>query len=401
MLLDGQPHTHFDNLQGKLDSAVLAAARTASICSGRPLYANAVVHLPQRLNRALSGNNVEIGGDLGRRIVPIRLSPQVERPELRTDFTHPDLIRWAQSHRRELVTALLTIVQAWCAGGMHRGKETLGSYEAWAQTIGGILAAAGIPGFLQNREEALAEADSDAAGWRRVVALWHDTFGAAPVTSRQLLEMAQTRDAVPVSLFGSSGQANSTIWGRALGKQRGRIFRQFKIANAGEDTKTHDARFRLQALGEPAARAIDTAGEPQVGANGAERCSRRPCAILRWRCPANAFSAESTGSSTRLSPSPRSRRPGLDAPAAHPARGPRRPHRLLRQARPALPRRHAFHPHLAGPQGRHHRHLAPRLRRRDRPPGRPMALPPPPRRAVAEGRSAGCPWQHELAGRAR
>ena len=58
-------------------------------------------------------------------------------------------------------------------------------------------------------------------------------------------------------------------------------------------------------------------------------------------------------------------------------------------------------PQLPGPHRRHHRRLAPRLRRRTRQARRPIARPPPPRRPVAEGRSAGCPWQHELAGRAR
>src|SRR3712207_8645085 len=37
-----------------------------------------------------SGNNMQFRGDMARRVVPIDLYPQVERPEERDDFRHPE-----------------------------------------------------------------------------------------------------------------------------------------------------------------------------------------------------------------------------------------------------------------------------------------------------------------------
>ena len=39
-----------------------------------------------------TGTNLQYVGDLARRVVPIALDPQMEKPEERTGFTYPDLL---------------------------------------------------------------------------------------------------------------------------------------------------------------------------------------------------------------------------------------------------------------------------------------------------------------------
>ena len=60
---------------------------------------------------------------------------------------------WVRANRGRLVAACLTLGQAWIAAGRPRGRRSIGSYEAWAQVLGGVLEVAGIEGFLGNLDE--------------------------------------------------------------------------------------------------------------------------------------------------------------------------------------------------------------------------------------------------------
>ena len=57
------------------------------------------------------------------------------------------------AHRGRLIWACLTLVQNWIAGGRQPGRYDKASYSAWARTMGGILDAANIKGFLANEND--------------------------------------------------------------------------------------------------------------------------------------------------------------------------------------------------------------------------------------------------------
>ncbi len=96
---------------------------------------------------------------------------------------------WAGSGRTgaRLVAACLTLGQAWIAAGMPRHPETIGSFEDWAQVMGGILDVAGVPGFLGNLKDMYERADAEGGVWRGFIALWWDRFGTQPVSIRRSL----------------------------------------------------------------------------------------------------------------------------------------------------------------------------------------------------------------------
>jgi hypothetical protein len=149
-----------DNVEGVLTSPSLAAALTTEVWSDRLLGASAMLTLPQRATWLATGNNLRPGGDLPRRCYWIRLDAQTSRPWQRTDFRVPDLLGWVARHRRYYVAALLLIARAWYAAGQPQAETpVLGGFEAWTRTIGGILAHAGVPGFLGNLETMYANAD--------------------------------------------------------------------------------------------------------------------------------------------------------------------------------------------------------------------------------------------------
>jgi hypothetical protein len=87
-----------------------------------------------------TGNNIVFGGDTSRRACVARLETAEERPEERTSFRHPDLLRWIASNRPRLVAAALTMARAWVvAGRPAEGAGTWGSFEAWAAMVPPII----------------------------------------------------------------------------------------------------------------------------------------------------------------------------------------------------------------------------------------------------------------------
>ena len=85
------------------------------------------------------------------------LTVDTEKPWSRSGFKHPDLLRWGMANRSSLIHAALTVIMNWTAAGMPKGRETLGSFESWAEVVGGVVATAGVEGFLQNRDFLLAK----------------------------------------------------------------------------------------------------------------------------------------------------------------------------------------------------------------------------------------------------
>lgn len=138
-----------------LEGVSLAQMLTAPVWRDRKLGVNVMARVPNRITFAALGNNVRVNGDVGRRAYRIRLHPQMERPEDRpaSGFRHPDIKRWTEEHRAALLSAVLTLIRAWHVAGRPSGPDNFGSFERWSRIVGGILANAGVPGFLAGMHE--------------------------------------------------------------------------------------------------------------------------------------------------------------------------------------------------------------------------------------------------------
>ena len=166
-----------DNLRRQLDASSVAAALTAPYWEDRVLGKSEMVRFPIRCVWIATGNNPQFSNEIARRMVRIRLDPHEDQPWLREGFRHPNLLAWVWQNRARLVAACLTLGRAWIAAGMPRHQKTIGSFEGWAQVMGGILEVAGVPGFLGNLEEMYERADAEGGVWRGFVALWWERFG--------------------------------------------------------------------------------------------------------------------------------------------------------------------------------------------------------------------------------
>jgi hypothetical protein len=177
-------------------------------------------------------------------------------------------------HRGDLVTAAITLVRNWqeSAGSARWRERAKGSYEQWAEIMGGILAAAGVAGFLAN-DDALREAAApEAADLRAFVAAWAERFQQSPVTCKMLMPLAsRVENAQPQLLTntestkgGESGQdllgallgngnerSRETRLGFLLNEHKDRVFGAWRIVEAKRDSRSGGRRWQVAPAGGP------------------------------------------------------------------------------------------------------------------------------------------------------
>ena len=204
-LMEGTTVNIIDNVRAKIDSAALDALITAHSWSDRLLGGNENVTLPNKGVWAATGNNITIGGDLPRRCYIIRLDAGTAKPWKRTgltvtyedmdgqlvtemDHTFIDLDAWLPENRGRIIAAILTIARAWYEAGKPQDNDlpVFGSFEEWTRIIGGMLAYAGVYGFLANLDSFQDEADYETQQWARFLQALRDQYGDETFTTADI-----------------------------------------------------------------------------------------------------------------------------------------------------------------------------------------------------------------------
>jgi len=232
-----------DNIETKLHAPALAAALTAKHWEDRVLGKNELVTLPHRMVWLATGNNIQLGGDLPRRCYWIRMDAHVARPWQREGFRHPNLLDWVKQTRGQILAAALTLTQAWKQAGKPKPGATvpvMGGFGDWRNTIGGILAVAGITGFLANTEAMYEMSDTDGPQWDAFIEKMYQIWKGQAVTVAEIqLHMHHEGDSINVAynsdrLVDALPDALSDAWngkknfgvvlGRTLSRMNGRVF---------------------------------------------------------------------------------------------------------------------------------------------------------------------------------
>jgi hypothetical protein len=233
--LEAVPLVALDNIDRPLGSHVLAAALTAAEWTGRRLGSTAMVTAPLRAVWLATGNGLVFRGDLPRRVVPVDLDAQVEHPEDRTTFKHPDLLGWVREHRPGLVVAGLTILRGFHVAGRpaHGCGPPMGSFERWDDLIRGATVWAGLGDPLAGRERVRADDDGDVAALGAALETWLEALTTAPKTAAQAVGEAEKREgngepALRDALLGLTphrDRLNAAALGYALRRVKGRVIR--------------------------------------------------------------------------------------------------------------------------------------------------------------------------------
>ena len=247
-----------------VEGAPLAQALTAATWQDRILGVSTMANFPNVITWMSLGNNVQVKGDVTRRVYRIALRPRYANPQDRPaeTFRHPgqsglDLGSWTRKHRAELMTAILTLVRAWFAKGAPRPKRgvSFGSFEVWEKIVGGIVETAGLTGFLDNLKVWRSESDFDTQYWMGHLRWLRELFGDDPFRTAQVREKALSDPAgymAPPKLDDPSDKGYGKALGEAYSRLRGRRYEGLWIERQGS-AHGHVSLWKVYEEGEDAA----------------------------------------------------------------------------------------------------------------------------------------------------
>ncbi len=234
LLVEGETLISLDNVEGLLYSPTLASFLTADVWKARLLGTMQSPDLLQRSMVIANGNNMQLGGDIPRRAYRIRMDAGVSKPWMRTGFTFSPLLKYARADRGKIIAALLTMVRAWYVAGQPQPATptpALAEFSAWAEIIGGVLAFAGVDGFLDNLVQLYDETDVEGPQWTGFLEMWLLKLGRKDYTTALFIDaLKQDKDleaTLPEPLAGlplgeeKEVKAFAIRLGRALRKRKG------------------------------------------------------------------------------------------------------------------------------------------------------------------------------------
>ncbi len=190
LLSEGAPTVLFDNVRsgGRIGGPALDALLTSDVWRDRLLGKTQTLTLPARTVWWLTGNNVQMTGDLPRRTLKIRLQSPLEDPEDRSGFKHGEggeLLRHIDRHRRLLVTQGLIILRAHFLAGRPDMGAHWGSFESWCRIIASAIRWVGLPDPLVSRATEDESSDEDRLFIGATIAVLEAV--GRPITARELV----------------------------------------------------------------------------------------------------------------------------------------------------------------------------------------------------------------------
>lgn len=242
----GAPVHVLDNIEQTVWSADLAAWLTAPSYSDRRLGETTLLTYPNTLIILGTGNNIRIGGDIGRRAVLIRLVTPHARPEERGDFRYPQLLRHVAARRRPLLQAIYTVAAAWLRAGkpVPSNAPQMGSFQPWADFSAGILHTLDATGLLDNREM-LRVRDQDAEDYETMLSRTRRIFGTNEFTAKELVQQLDAED-FPSALGGRRHSSLSKSMGRLLTRIEGRSFGEDELTVRHHRTVDKTKHYRVE-----------------------------------------------------------------------------------------------------------------------------------------------------------
>ena len=234
-LLQGASIICIDNCEHTLQSAFLCQMLTQETVSIRVLGQSKNIDASTMVTVMATGNNLQVTGDLTRRVLVCSLDARVEHPE-RREFAW-DAKDVAKEQRGRLVAAALTILRAWHTAGTRVERSPLGGFEEWSSRVRAPLLWLGCA----DRETTLKfkAQDPHVLQLTAVIEAWKETIGPnAPVRIQDIINKALMAPELQTALMAVADapgrQAVSTDrLGRWLRKVDGRVVSGRAIRQAG------------------------------------------------------------------------------------------------------------------------------------------------------------------------
>lgn len=221
--LQGEVCLLIDNIERPFGNQTLNGAITASQISDRRLGVSETRSVPFDSLVMLTGNNLQIRGDMTRRILVSRIDAGMECPEERTFEADPEVEAWER--RGEIVGYLLVVLSAYLRAGrpLLEPLTAFGSFESWSRLIRGALAWLGeadpLDVLRRQREE-----DPERQALSGLMAAWQERFGSTPTTTDAAVSAALGDQALGAAIKEcSDGNLQAPKLGYYLRRVKGRV----------------------------------------------------------------------------------------------------------------------------------------------------------------------------------
>lgn len=189
--LERRPYILLDNLKAHLSSAPLESFLTSSKISGRLMGTNHEAAPDLTCHVFITGNALTVSPDMRRRSLFVELFCEYERPEERPIKRYLD-DTGLLALRSQLLSACWAVLRHWNAHDRPRPLQSHNSFRAWADTIAGMVDAAGYPSPLA--EPHLANAgDRELDDMRNLAAAILADNPIAHATFDQIADLARER----------------------------------------------------------------------------------------------------------------------------------------------------------------------------------------------------------------
>jgi putative DNA primase/helicase len=172
-LLEARPLVVLDDVKHAFGSGTIDALATAGgSFDVRRLGSTGQIRCVNGTTWIVTGNNMALESDSGRRFVPIHLRSATPNP---ADL--PDATAGARKHRERFLTAALTIVAAWLQNGSPPPPkgDKFPTYERWREIVAGALYFASGVDVCGRRGE-LESRDEKQQAMGTILAVWKDVF---------------------------------------------------------------------------------------------------------------------------------------------------------------------------------------------------------------------------------
>jgi hypothetical protein len=222
-IAEGAQVVFFDNVTRSIGCAPLDSMLTSPTWKDRVLGTSTMYSGRQNVTVVLTSNNAKVVGDTVRRCLRIRLNAKGFEDPTTRPVANRNLRQTVEENRGALIAKLLTIIRWHRQAGLP-GACQLGSFEGWAQQVGGLVQS--LTGLDPVASQAfLRENDLKEEAAHQFYRLWEEWFGGQEVTANRVYEEWRLappnlrNDAVLVLPFSEICEIVYEICGRDLNRR--------------------------------------------------------------------------------------------------------------------------------------------------------------------------------------
>jgi hypothetical protein len=249
----------WDNVIGTFDSASMAGFLTAPLVVDRVLGQSESIRIPNKAMLILTGNNMNLAGDMPRRVLICRIDPESEQPFKREFALDP--VAWVLDHRVEMVAAVCTLIRARFTHMSKKAPGNLASFEDWDNLVRQTVVFADqvlMPGAFGDPMELIERsqaADPEAEVLFALIDALRDEFGRAEFTAKEVVSRINSdplgalyHALIEIGL-GDRAVRSPISLGKVLQNRAGRMVQGMRI-HARPDSASRTNYYRIKADGE-------------------------------------------------------------------------------------------------------------------------------------------------------